>query len=161
MKMILLTQGMIAQVDDEDYEELSRYTWCLHRNGRNCYAKRAKPGENRTIIYMHCQIMGTKGIDHIDVNGLNNQKNNLRSATQTQNGGNSRKQNNTSSNFKGVSWSKVKRKYRAYIRVRRQYMHLGWFAVDAEAALAYDIAAQTYFGEFARLNFPMENNNNA
>ena len=90
--------------------------------------------------------------DHIDGNGLNNQKDNLRISTRSQNAANSKIRVGGSSEFKGVAWNKRCRKWRATIGVERQVKHLGLFKIEEKAALAYNTAALKYFGEFARLN---------
>ncbi len=89
-------------------------------------------------------------VDHEDRNGLNNQRGNLRVATKSQNEANSCKQHGTTSRFKGVSWNKRGGKWEAQIAHR----HLGCFADEMSAALAYDTAARKHFGEFCNCNFP-------
>ena len=91
-------------------------------------------------------------IDHIDGNHYNNKWSNLRAATNTQNSRNSRTPINNTSGYKGVSFVARLNKYRATIMVNRKSLHLGCFIDPKEAALAYNIAAQKYFGEFALLN---------
>lgn len=93
-----------------------------------------------------------KLIDHRDGNGLNNLPSNLRIATSTENSRNRRKNSNNQSGYKGVCW--CARKWRAAIRVNGKLKHLGYFENVTDAALAYDVAAIHYFGEFAHLNFP-------
>ena len=113
MKEILLTQGKIAFVDDRDFEYLSQFSWYANFNGYNWYATRK---ENRKTIYMHRVIMklhnpGFKGhIDHVDMNGFNNQYSNIRIATRSQNGANRRLQINNTSGYMGVSWNKQRQK---------------------------------------------------
>jgi hypothetical protein len=93
-------------------------------------------------------------VDHHDGDGLNNQQNNLRAATQSQNNQNARKQVNKTSRFKGVSWYKKYQKWNARIQISRHLRHLGYFMFEGDAAQAYDNAARRIFGEFALLNFP-------
>lgn len=90
MKEIELTQGRVALVDDEDFEELNRFKWFAHRWRHGWYAKRnlQRVEGKRPFLSMHCQIMGKISgleMDHRDGNGLNNQKDNLRFATRSQN----------------------------------------------------------------------------
>jgi len=92
-------------------------------------------------------------VDHTDGNGLNNCRANLRSATQSQNGMNRRKQGNKSG-YKGVSRATNSNRWQARIRVNRKATHIGTFDTRIEAARAYDEAALVLHGEFARLNFP-------
>jgi hypothetical protein len=94
--------------------------------------------------------MGAKGIDHVDGDGLNNQKRNLRKATPTQNGGNRVIQKH-SSKFKGVTWWKKPKKWVACIRFNTR-IHLGYFESETDAAKAYDAAALKLFGDFALTN---------
>lgn len=118
MKKIPLTRGMFAMVDDEDYEELSKYKWCVHNDKCTLYAKRAVSinGKHKTIV-LHKAILGEipNGyvIDHIDGNGLNNQRSNLRIVTMRQNMQNLHK--TKSSIYPGVSWNKQTNKWRAII----------------------------------------------
>lgn len=91
-------------------------------------------------------------IDHVDGNGLNNQRMNLRICTHLQNTMNRKKSKGKSSVFKGVVWNKEKNNWRARIRVNKKLIHLGYFFIEAEAAKIYNIAAVKYFKEFARLN---------
>jgi hypothetical protein len=156
MKEIQLTQGKVALVDDEDYERCMQYKWCAVYSHRDTYyAKRALP-LTRVMQPLASFIMCvSKGviIDHIDNDGLNAQKHNLRVATQTENKRNARKRANTSSQYKGVSWSKRNKKWRAYVRYKHTQIYLGYFVNEIDAALAYDDAARKYYGEFARTNF--------
>lgn len=142
---------MQVTVDDEDYNTVSLYTWRLQetRSG-NVYACSDVPSQGRRI-FMHTLIMGTKGVDHIDGNGLNNVRSNLRPATASQNAAN-RKAQGGSSRYKGVSWHKRSCKWQAQIK----RTNLGYFDDEKEAARAYDDAAREDYGEFARLNFPEE-----
>jgi hypothetical protein len=91
-------------------------------------------------------------IDHIDGDGLNNCRSNLRAATHSQNQGNTRKRLGTSSQFKGVCWSKCAGKWRAYIRSDGKLKFLGYFASEFEAAQAYNSAALEKWGSFAKVN---------
>lgn len=146
-KCIPLTQGKAALVDDEDFDKLNQYKWCF--DGQ--YAQR-KVG-NKTIR-MHRVILDSPQVDHIDGDGLNNQRSNLRVCTHTQNQMNRAKHKIMSSKYKGVSWNKPTEKWRARIETNQGSLYLGLFEVEEEAARAYDEAAKENFGEFARLNFP-------
>lgn len=154
MKKIKLTQNQFALVDNEDYEELSKYKWCaskLHYGG--FIAIRGVWVNGKTInISMHRQIMNVpKGldIDHKNHETLDNRRCNLRKATSSQNHMNSRKRKGCSSRFKGVSWHKLTRKWRAYICLNGKICHLGLFINEIDAAKAYDKKAKELFGEFA------------
>lgn len=91
-------------------------------------------------------------LDHRDQNGLNNLPTNLRFATISQQRMNRRGRTDTNSRFKGVSWSKQKRKWLAYIGTGKHRIHLGFFTDEHDAARAYDRAAIKHFGKFASLN---------
>lgn len=102
---------------------------------------------------MHQDVCGHNFADHIDGNGLNNQRSNLRPSDRFQNAHNRGKHAPTSSSYKGVSWHGQTGKWRARIMDHNRPVSLGLHPDEAVAALAYDIAAKERFGEFARLNF--------
>ena len=93
-------------------------------------------------------------IDHINGNGLDNRKVNLRLCNSSQNQRNARKRKSGTSRFKGVDWHKESKKWRARICVNRKRIHIGRYKSEFEAAQAYDKKAIELFGEFASLNFP-------
>ena len=159
MREIQLTQGYVALVDDADYEELMRYKWRAQVGTRTVYAVRRQPtvaGVRGSIVLMHRQIKNTRepNVDHWDGNGLNNQRLNLRPCGVSQNGGNARNSKNNTSGFKGVSV--FIDRWQSGICVKGKQIHLGHFRDKQAAARAYDTAARKYFGEFARVNFPLE-----
>lgn len=101
---------------------------------------------------MHIEIMGKRGIDHRDHNGLNNQKSNLRFCTPSENAMNARKNENSSSVYKGVCFFNRDKKWLAQIQVNGKPIRLGCFASEVEAAKAYNNKAIELFCEFANLN---------
>ncbi len=159
MKEIPLTQGQVALVDDQDYEELSRHKWSAFKSGKTWYARRGfGPRSHQKQVYMHQQILNPPpGLqcDHINGDGLDNRRCNLRVCTQSQNQHNRRLQGGTSE-FKGVHWYKAQNKWRAKITHNGKRYHLGAFPDETDAARAYDNAAREFFGKFARPNFPNE-----
>lgn len=152
-RYIQLTQGYQAIVDDEDHEELSKFKWHYHLG----YAIRTVYTGGKYIkIRMHRVVMNCpadKEIDHVDGNKLDNRRCNLRICTRADNVRNI--QVNTlgkSSKYKGVTWKKQSKKWCAQISLRKKKIYLGLFTDEKSAAIAYNQAAQKYFGEFARLN---------
>ena len=157
MKEIKLTQGQVALIDDDDFDYLNQWSWYASKH-RNSFRAMRKDIGGKTI-FMHRVIMNTPldlQVDHKDHDTLNNQKFNLRNCTSSQN-----QQNRTSkygsSIYRGVFWYKRDRKWAARIKVKDKYgwesrIHLGHFKNEKDAALAYNIVAIKYHGEFAYLN---------
>jgi len=138
MRTIELTQGKLALVDDEDFEELNQYKWFANKRGNTFYAVRNTKRPNRTKIRMHKEIMDTpKGLetDHIDGDGLNNCRPNLRVVTSRQNQQN--RHTPKSSIYPGICWWKDRGKWRARIEINGKRKHLGLFDVEEEAYNAY------------------------
>lgn len=168
MKVIELTRGMVALIDDRDFEELSKYSWHAHFNKTNgTYVARRiiHLGKKSKGVRMHRQIMGVTNpkiqVDHINLDTLDNRRSNLRLATNGNNECNKRKQPECSSIYKGVCWRKSSSKWRARINIPNssgvghgKRVELGSFSDQVEAAIAYDEAAKIHYGEFAKLNFP-------
>jgi hypothetical protein len=157
MREIVLVNGNKAFIDDEDYEKTTGYKWYLLKYGNNQYAIGYKyDGGNQTACLLHRLIMPVNEkdvIDHIDFNGLNNCKSNLRVVSNYENSWHHRLSKNNTSGYRGVSWDKSKGKYRATLRRYGEYFHLGNFSDAVEAARAYDEAAEKMFGVFAVKNF--------
>jgi len=155
-KLIELTQGMQAIVDDADFDELSKFKWNAHRDGKGkVYVTRKQRkieyGDGvRREIKMHRQIMGFPEalVDHRNGNGLDNRRENLRCANHQQNGANqSRAHKNSLSGIKGVS--RAGAGWRARIRINGKLIErYGWKTAEAARAW-YNRIARTAFGEFA------------
>jgi len=154
VRFIPLTQGKFAIVDADDYDRLATHKWYAYKSGFTYYAGRRDA--HRPII-MHRQIMNApKGllVDHINNNGLNNRKNNLRLCTKAQNTLNRRPVCNSASKYKGVCRYRRLNKWQAQIMYHGKRTYLGRFVDEETAAIAYDRMAEKLFGEFAYLNFP-------
>lgn len=153
-------------LDDDDFEKFGVYSWTVEKptNGSTFYAKRKYTYalNKRKSVAMHRDILGitdpTILIDHIDGNGLNNQRGNLRIATHQQNTQNGGKQKNNTTGYKGVS---VKRDgnlitYQSSLGIRtpngRKNIYGGRFKTPEEAAIKYNELARIHHGEFAYQN---------
>ena len=165
MKEIITSNGYRVKVDDEDYSELAKYNWKAKRRteGRTmyAYAKIYSQEEKRRVqISMHRLIMGFpegKQVDHIDWDGLNNQKSNLRICTANDNCRWVRPRSNTG--YLGVSRQEYKKNdgtlsvsYKSAIKANGVQYWLGTFKTLQAAVSAYNNKAQELFGEFANIN---------
>ncbi len=149
MQKIPLTGGGFAIVDDEDYAHLSAFRWRAQKGKRGClYAVSTR------AQLMHRFIMKPKVdsfVDHVNGDGLDNRKVNLRVCSHAQNMANQRKREGTASRFKGVHITRSGM-YGASIECAGTTIHLGTFAQENRAARQYDRAARVFFGKFARTN---------
>jgi hypothetical protein len=145
--------GLVALVDDEDFKRMSHHKWCALVVKNNTYAA----CRNHPYLTMHRAIMEPGAgmvVDHINHNGLDNQRTNLREITQSQNIQWSRERKSITG-FRGVI--PRKNKFQATITLTGGAARwLGTFATAEEAARAYDTAAVELRGVFAKLNFPPE-----
>lgn len=150
---------MVAIIDDEDFDRVSQHTWYAFPGRHTFYAGTNIRRDDRQVqLAMHRLLLGLgfgdkRFGDHVDGNGLNNRRQNIRIATRGQNGANRRSAKGSSSRFVGVSFNKYHKKWTAKIRTR----WLGYFETEVEAAAAYNEAALHSHGEFARLNDLREN----
>ena len=171
-------------IDTEDWDKVKEHSWCIlathrHRNStpyavagiphpEGGWFVRADDGIRRrlrTNIQLHHLILGKpqKGMvtDHINHNGLDNRKENLRFATCRQNNANVRSRKNSSSQYLGVCWDKEGKKWRVVVIVNGKSQHVGRFICEHQAALAYNKKAKELYGEYANLNvinMPEDNN---
>lgn len=155
MKYITLNRGKRMQVDNEDYPLLSRYKWHVYKNRYRFYARTEVSGGHCALA--HRLIMNPKKrelIDHKDMDGLNNQKCNLRKCTMAQNNQNSSFRRHNKSGYRGVMWHKRTGAYYCRVRAQKKEHWIGIFDDPIKAAHAYDKKAKEVHGEFAVLNFP-------
>ena len=141
MKEIQLTQGQAAIVDNDCFDEINHYKWFALRRGVKFHAcRRIKTDKGDRNFYMHHAIIGRppKGydVDHIDRNGLNNRKANLRFVTRRQNMQNLDKSNATS-RYPGVYWHKAKKKWATGYYIGDKRYHIGNFDTEQDAFDAY------------------------
>lgn len=154
MKEIQLTLGLVTMVDDEDFEWLNKWKWGAHKSGNVFYVSRAcyQSGKAKTIK-MHRLILGLNDsktyCDHIDGNGLNNQRFNLRACTSSQNQMNRGAQKNNELGIKGIRLRKDNNKYQARIKLGGIDYYLGNFNTIEEAIIARKLADEVYHKEFA------------
>lgn len=158
---IPLSQGKVALIDEEDLPLVAGYSWHVYHKSDShlWYAVAWIPGcRPKRKIGLHNLIVGAPRVDHRNGNGLDNRRENLRECTQRQNIRNTRKRA-SASRFKGVTFQRDRathaKPWLAQIKGERK-QNLGRYATEEEAARAYDRAASTMFGEFAKLNFPTE-----
>lgn len=158
---IPLTKGQIALVDDEDYDELSAYSWRAAKVNRKhhspmYYAMRGTQGVGDGVVMLHRQVLRAPlgfDVDHINGDPLDNRRVNLRLCSMSQNQANrSAMVPNKTSRYRGVCWDKKSGRWQADIKVQQKSIYLGQYEREEDAAAAYNRAAEKHFGEFARLN---------
>jgi hypothetical protein len=160
-RRIRLAGPKYAKVDPADYKRLRKYEWFTKKGTNSFYARRYLPagkGKKESLIYMHQEIIEVpQGMvtDHINHDGMDNTKANLRPATYSQNLYHRKKRSGAIySKYKGVHWHKLHKKWAGRITFEKKTIHLGYFYSESEAAKAYDDAAKKYHGQFACLNLP-------
>ncbi len=163
-RRVPLSQGLAAIVDEGDAGEIAQHRWFAGKRKNTFYGVRHNPSPTGPrLIYMHRTILVTAGkVDHINGDGLDNRRCNLRAASDAENARNMRKavNRNCSSRFKGVSRKKRAGCWVANICVDYKKVHLGYFKSEEDAARAYDAAAVSLFGAFARTNFTQDRSGN-
>lgn len=152
MKLLPISKGKFTMVDDEDFEHLKNQRWSFSNGYVAGWDK-----SDRKVKRLHRMLLKApvgSCVDHIDGDPLNNQRCNLRFCAQNLNNANAvKRRTDMSSRFKGVSRS-WHGNWKSYIKVDGKYIHGGMWETEREAAIAYDIMALKYFGDFARPNFP-------
>jgi len=153
MKLIQLTQGPVTMVDDDIFEELNKFKWQAHWYHNSFRAVRTirTDGKKKALLMHRFIISAQKGdiVDHIDGNPLNNQRNNLRFCTLSQNQHNSKMRSDSTTGFKGVS--RNGKGFRAQIMLNGQPIRLGTRSTPEEAHELYKEASEKYHGEFGRV----------
>lgn len=156
MKAIRLTRGKIALVDDEDYERVNQYKWYAYFASNTIYARRRpwnKIIKKYSVQSIHRFILNApKGmeVDHINGNGLDNRKANLRLCTRQQNCYNHRVRNTSKSGITGISWDTQTNKWRATITLNGKMINIGRFVEIEDAINARKKKAFELFSPFNR-----------
>lgn len=148
MLVVGLTQGKVALIDKADHELVNRWKWSYDPTG---YARRNERGRK---VYLHRQLMGEPidlEVDHINGDKLDNRRRNLRVCTSAENKRNTGIRRTNTSGYKGVTWQKNRQKWKAQIQYEGVNRHLGLFINKEDAARAYASAAESLFGDFARV----------
>lgn len=160
MKMIDISTktypNSFVMVDDDDFLRLNKWKWFPQKARATFYAVRNAKKPRTGLILMHREILKIatgQCVDHIDHNGLNNTRGNLRTATRAQNAFNSRKKHTNTSGFIGVRWSQACKKWGAHIKINGKSVSLGYGDNPEAMARIRDDAAIKSQGEFACLNF--------
>jgi hypothetical protein len=159
---IPLTKGKIAIIDEEDYGRVSSYRWCARNDYDGAfYAQRSmRINHKKNMMLMHRFIMGLelgdgKIIDHINHNGVDNRRVNLRVVSRSINCINCKPRKNNTTGFRGVYREKrCSSKWQVLIRIDGKYRHFGLFSDPVSAARHYDAVVSKYRGSIAILNFP-------
>lgn len=142
-------------LDEEDIAWASSFRWRRVDRGNVRYAARYE--KKRTCIYMHRELLSAGRhdlVDHVNLDGLDNRRGNIRICNKQQNSANRGLQRNNSSGYRGVFKQSNANSWRAEIKVSGSRRYLGSFKTPELAAAAYDAVAKEAFGEFVRLNFP-------
>ena len=149
-KQIPLSQGKFAAVDDADYDWLAKHKWTYDYKG---YAMRRSAN---VTIFMHRVVLNASGpvvVDHVNGDGLDNRRENLRIVTTAQNNYNRHPEKRPkTSQYKGVSLNKTVNRWQAHIKKGEDRRYLGLYDSEQDAARAYNAAARHYFGEHAFVN---------
>lgn len=160
MKSIILTQGQVSLVDDEDFERLDIHKWHAATTSfdkTKFYARRQSVSMPRRVLNLHREVLQLEStdrnkVDHINGDTLDNRKENLRKADQFQNQYNTKIRSDNTSGYRCVSWSKSNKKWLVQIRVLKERVHIGHFTSKEDAAQAAILFSYIYHKEFISLN---------
>ena len=155
--IIFSANGRNIEIDEADFPLVSAHKWTVYRYGRG--VEYAVYWDGKRNVYLHRFLLGSPAgmiIDHINGDGLDNRRANLRICSNLENRRNQKLRVDSASGYKGVCRNSGK--WQAKIRIEGKWHSLGLFVDKEDAARAYDAAAIRTFGDFARLNFPREKN---
>lgn len=148
---IPLTQGLVALIDEADFDLIAARKWYAARSTQTSYALNRRDCET---VSMHRFLLAPapgQHVDHINGNGLDNRRSNIRLCTPSQNMANSRRPKDA---LRQRGTRKLGNSWVATVKFQGKAIHAGCFATPEEAARAYDAKARELHGEFARLNYP-------
>ena len=154
MKTIPLTKGYSTIVDDDDYEELSKYSWALHVRNKKSYARTTIWNHNkRTHVLMHRMILNHSGkesfVDHVNGDSLDNRRDNLRLCTHQENCMNRKPQSNSATGINGVT--KYKDGYRVIITFQGKAYWIGYAKTIDQGREMRRVKEEELFKEFSPL----------
>lgn len=150
--------GRVALIDEADHPLVMSYRWNVHESGLSAYAMAYRVGSGAAgrpsqNVTMHQLLTGWPMTDHVNHDGLDNRRVNLRPATKVLNAANSRPRGGTSK-YRGVCWYARRSKWMVRIKINGRPRFLGYFADEEEAARRFDAVARAEWGVYACLNFP-------
>lgn len=151
-RKIALSKGLFATVDASDFLQLSKWKWYANNIGHKTYACRTVKKGGRQTLYMHKEIIGTPvGLvtDHINGNGLDNRRSNLRVCSRRENLLNRGEQTNNSSGISGVSFEKKSQKWESYLHHYGKKISLGRYSEKEEAVKARTEGIKKWYNDFA------------
>lgn len=148
-------EGLYTIVDKEDFEKYGHLKWGLVHGGYAATGVWNRETKTMNRVRMNRLIMNCPAgleVDHINLNKLDNRKENLRICTKLENNRNRPKRKDSQSKYKGAFFQKKNKNFKSRISINGKSLYLGTFKTEEEAAMAYNEAAYIYFGEFANLN---------
>lgn len=151
MAEIKLPCGRVALIDDDNLQMTLPYRWYADKRKRTVYVRGRLTRDHVGGVYLHSLLTGNVETDHINGNGLDNRRQNLRLCTQSENCLNAVKKGKTK-RFKGVYFDARRGKWWSQLYIGRKSHFGGYWATELEAAVSYDELALKYHGDFARLN---------
>lgn len=155
VRIIQLNGGLVAKVDECDYEMASKFKWSLLNVGGVLYARRTiRSGDKQKTVLLHREIMQPRNgmvVDHINGDGLDCTRENMRIVTRAQNNINKRVKRVSRTGVKGVRKHSMCNKFSAEIKPPNgKRIYLGLFETVEAAASAYKAASEIHHGEFRR-----------